>query len=104
WCVARLTLAWKAARRLRRSCRAIDDEQFWADVEMVRQRIGLRSSPMIFSSGVVRCPLVFGPWKALVVIPEHLLAGSRQQLRVALAHEMAHLARRDLAWNMLAAL
>ncbi len=46
-------------------------------------------------------PMVAGIWAAKVLLPEHLLAGDQDTLRAVLAHEFAHLQRRDPVVNLL---
>lgn len=46
-------------------------------------------------------PMVAGVWRAKVLLPEGLLTGETQTLRAVLAHEFAHLERRDTVVNLL---
>lgn len=59
-------------------------------------RIGLRTTPTVVVSGGVCSPAVVGVLRPVVVIPKSLLeAAGRQCLEHVLAHEFAHLRRRD---------
>ncbi|MCH7726270.1 MAG: M56 family metallopeptidase [Planctomycetes bacterium] len=67
------------------------------DVKQVSRQIGLASCPPVRVTDALVCPLVsIGRWKQLVLLPSHLLAElSREQIRSILAHELAHIRRRD---------
>jgi|GEM_PF-4053209 len=58
---------------------------------------GLEVPPRLLTSETVACPFVIGIRMPTIVIPTSMLApGSEDMLRHVLAHECAHVARRDL--------
>jgi beta-lactamase regulating signal transducer with metallopeptidase domain len=53
-------------------------------------------------SGTSNVPIATGIRSPIILLPNHLLATmDDQQLRLILAHELGHIRRRDLAWNLL---
>jgi RND family efflux transporter MFP subunit len=66
----------------------------------------MRSAPALatVASNTIRTPLLLGPLRPLVVLPADATARhSPAELRLMLAHELAHLRRGDLWWNWLPA-
>jgi len=56
----------------------------------------------LFSSPSVTVPVTLGLRRPRIILPEYLLAEpSTELLRAALGHELAHIRRRDFAWNLL---
>jgi beta-lactamase regulating signal transducer with metallopeptidase domain len=60
--------------------------------------LGLRRPPSLFVSDEVRSPLVIGLWRPAIVLPR-TITGTAEELEMALAHEMAHIGRKDLPWQ-----
>ncbi|HWB12762.1 MAG TPA: M56 family metallopeptidase [Pirellulales bacterium] len=65
------------------------------------ERLGVRRPPRLLLSPQVDSPLLAGIWRSAIVLPVHLEAFDAGELRLMLAHELAHHRRRDLAWNWL---
>jgi beta-lactamase regulating signal transducer with metallopeptidase domain len=56
----------------------------------------------IFSAPVARAPLTLGAFLPVVILPERLFeSASTDTLITALGHEMAHIRRRDFAFNLI---
>lgn len=71
----------------------------------VAREMGLRRTPRVRWSESLAIPALVGLRRPLVLLPESfLMEASAEELRMALAHEMAHLRRRDLAWAWVGAL
>jgi beta-lactamase regulating signal transducer with metallopeptidase domain len=66
-------------------------------VREVSEALGLRRVPTVLISDHADCSLVIGPWRPVVVLCradlDHL---SEEEIRALLAHEFAHIRRRDL--------
>lgn len=85
-----------AARRLRAGARPVLDPVVLVEVARLARRIGLRP-PAVLESPTAPGPLVIGPFRPVVLLPVGLADSlSGGELRLALAHELAHLRRRDL--------
>jgi beta-lactamase regulating signal transducer with metallopeptidase domain len=75
----------------------------WEEVlqELV-QKLGIRRRVLLLESMRVDAPLVIGHFKPLILLPIGLLAGlSIEQIEAILAHELAHVYRRDYLFNIL---
>lgn len=57
--------------------------------------------PILGTSPVVKSPCLTGLIRPSILLPESYGAGNLSALREVLVHELAHLARRDCAWNFL---
>lgn len=66
------------------------------------QRMGLRRPPRLAISEALSTPLSFGLWRPIVLVPAALLTGYPPAfLEALLAHELAHVQRRDYLVNLL---
>jgi beta-lactamase regulating signal transducer with metallopeptidase domain len=73
-------------------------EQVWA---RCLRTFGLRRVRLL-SSARVSSPLMAGAWRKTIILPESLFDESSEDvLTAAIGHEMAHIARRDYAFNIL---
>ena len=75
----------------------------WEEVlqELV-QKLGISRRVLLLESMRVDAPLVIGHFKPLILLPIGLLAGlSIEQIEAILAHELAHVYRRDYLFNIL---
>ncbi|MCA9220271.1 MAG: hypothetical protein KDA71_08075, partial [Planctomycetales bacterium] len=89
----------RAARQLRASNRLVDANMMPV-LRAVAQRLGLKKVPevrLVLANGG---PFVIGGWKPTICLPWNWFDRCHAEpLRMAVAHEMAHIARRDLLWN-----
>jgi RND family efflux transporter MFP subunit len=68
------------------------------------QTLHLRTTPRIFLSAETTSPFLTGLLHPAIILPEHLATTtSPRTLELVITHELAHLARRDLWWNLLPA-
>lgn len=65
------------------------------------ERFRLSHIPRVLKSPEIHSPAVAGLMRPVILIPDCTLPESPEQLRMILAHEMAHIRRRDLIWNWL---
>ena len=66
------------------------------------QRLGVRRLPQLRISSCVESPLLVGLWRPAIILPERVEEKfDEAELRLMIAHELAHLKRHDLAWNWL---
>ena len=89
----RLCVGWRTANRLRRSGEPADI----ATLRRLCAAAGVRRPPGVRVGGV-RGPLLVGLLRPVVLLPAGLPPAS---LDAVVAHELAHLRRRDLWWNWL---
>lgn|GEM_PF-2649830 len=99
WGARRLWRARGEARRILRSARPLEDDGTQEVLAGLCERFRLRSLPRL-ATGEVASPVLLGAWRPVIVLP----AGVQpDELPMMLAHELAHVKRRDLAWNVPAA-
>lgn len=88
---------WAAMRRLRRGARRLEHPVLEAEVRALSAEAGLRRVPGLLVSESVASPLATGLVSPVVVLPEKAVRRLPvEALRMALAHELAHLRRGDL--------
>ncbi|HVA50270.1 MAG TPA: M56 family metallopeptidase [Pirellulales bacterium] len=92
---------WLAARRLTASATPQVSGSLSEACRQEADRLGLRRPPRLLLSPRVDSPLLAGIWRPAIVLPARLEAFDAGELRLMLAHELAHHRRRDLAWNWL---
>lgn len=91
--------------RLQRSSRVVTDGLLRNLVTTVARKAGVRVHVSIHLTANNEGPMVAGMLRWRLFLPSRLLAElDDNQLETLLTHEMAHLARRDPWWNVLAAL
>lgn len=96
---------WREVQRLRRVSEPIQGERVAAACAELCQRLGLHPAPQLLVTPGSGSPLLLGIRRPIIILPASLLTGcSLYQLRLMLAHELAHLRRRDLLWGWLPAL
>lgn len=89
-----------AARRWRREWRLITDHDLLTLNERLSVKLGLFQPPVLFEADSCQSPMVFGALRSAIVLPSHLVAdSSSEELRMILAHELAHVRRGDLVGN-----
>ena len=72
------------------------------DADALAQTLGLRRAPAICESAAVGSPCVAGWLTPVILLPPGLSAAlSADEMRLMLAHEMAHVRRGDLRWAAL---
>ncbi len=88
--------SWRQARRVvRRSTSG--DPLLRACAREIADLLGLRRAPAVRLSADVDSPIITGVWRPLILVPDpRFMALSREQQRMALCHELAHVRRGDL--------
>jgi beta-lactamase regulating signal transducer with metallopeptidase domain/protocatechuate 3,4-dioxygenase beta subunit len=107
WVAGALALAivtlreWWSARRLRGPAKPASETLHQLLVEESR-RLGIPSMPRLRFSPNTNGPLLVGIWHPTIILPQDAeQAFQPAEIRLMLAHELAHLKRHDLAWNWL---
>lgn len=78
------------------------DPQLCQMVEELRQEGGLHGPVRLSVSANLSVPLAMGLWRPEICLPLRVLSDlSPEQQKAVLAHEMAHLIRRDPSWLLL---
>jgi len=98
----RLTEDWRRTRRLIRVAQPVEVPLLNAELTELCQRMGIRAAPRLVTVGGIGTPMLFGGPCPTIALPDAVCReSSPAELRLALAHELAHLQRRDLLWAWL---
>ncbi len=84
-----------AARRMRTRARPLSDVALRALSERVAAEQGRIGAPEVRVSDTISAPATVGGWRPVVLLPEAATAWPVERLRPVLAHEFAHVQRRD---------
>ena len=98
---ARLLGGWVVVRRLVRSARPIASPEMQTAAVRVQSAMGVRTPVRVFESSQVDVPIVVGCRPVLILPPDLQTGPSKETLEPLLAHELAHVVRRDYLMNML---
>jgi beta-lactamase regulating signal transducer with metallopeptidase domain len=105
WQAIRLIRGWMAMRRFRHRCRPLCSDELTRHLGTLCKAYGVRRPPLLLAHEGCGSPLLLGMLHPAIVLPSALRgAFGAEQYRMALAHELAHIKRRDLAWSLAAAL
>ena len=100
--VVRVGREWHRAKQLQRH--DLDDagEPIQSVVAELRSRLSLRTSVNVHRSRRATVPMVLGWLKPVILLPNSTAASlAPRQLRAVLAHELAHVRRRDYLANLI---
>jgi beta-lactamase regulating signal transducer with metallopeptidase domain len=102
-------LLWLAAgryglARVRRRATPLDTRDWRAMLDAERAHAGVTQRVTLLASDAVSTPVTWGILEPVIVLPEAALAWSDERRRVVLMHELAHIARRDSATQLVATL
>jgi beta-lactamase regulating signal transducer with metallopeptidase domain len=90
---------WGISRRLAATGLPITDETLLERYALMGLRFGLSRLPRLLLSEEVDSPVLIGALRPALVLPPGILAScTNEELDAILAHELAHLKRRDLLW------
>jgi beta-lactamase regulating signal transducer with metallopeptidase domain/Leucine-rich repeat (LRR) protein len=104
YCMTRTARQWNSVRRLRSSSQSCAADRLLRMLQEEGQRLGMRRLPQLLFSSQVESPLLVGIWRPTIILPNRVEEEfDETELRLMLAHELAHLGRHDLAWNWLPA-
>jgi prepilin-type processing-associated H-X9-DG protein len=98
----RLLAGATAVRSYRRHSRPIADAALYRLVQSLRQDAGCSDEIEVRETTRLSTPATVGCFAPLVLLPDGWRDWSRDELRAVLAHEIAHVARRDFLAGLLA--
>jgi beta-lactamase regulating signal transducer with metallopeptidase domain len=100
--LARQLIEIAAVRRLVRSCRPIAGDG-WSELLAESQaKLRLRRSVSLLQSETAIIPITCGVWRPVVLLPAFSVDWSSERRRCVLLHELAHVKRLDVLYQMVA--
>jgi bla regulator protein blaR1 len=100
WRCGCLLRQWRKTASLRATGRPVDDAVAKDCCTQLSKRFGLARAPGLLTTAQVFRPLLIGPMRPAIILPAFSLESlGRENLKLAMAHELAHLTRRDLWWS-----
>lgn len=97
----RTAVAWHGTQVLRRTCRCLEDEAWQSELAELCHKMRIRRIPKLMVADV-KGPLICGLISPSIILSNRTLAEcSRLNMRLTLAHELAHVKRHDLLWAWL---
>ncbi len=102
--LARLGFGLALTRRLRRASRPIADSETLTILQVQARAVGVARLPALASSDAVTVPVTLGFPRPVILLPSTWREWEDPKLRAVVAHELAHVARKDSVTLMLATL
>ena len=100
--LVRVGREWRRAQQLQRLDLDTAGEPVEAVVEELRSKLSVRTSVNVQRSGRASVPMVLGWLRPVILLPAGAAAAlAPRQLRAVLAHELAHVRRRDYLANLI---
>lgn len=97
----KILTALRRTRRLRHTCESIEDADLQTELEQLCLRMKIKRVPQLLT-GDVRGPMICGVLKQDIILPDKALTtSSHNDLRMIIAHELAHAKRHDVMWTWL---
>ncbi len=98
-CALRVLRHWRATRRLLRGGRSLGNPAAEESVRALCGRLRRGRPPSISESSALSSPVLVGIFRPRIILPRGLAdSASPARLELMIAHELAHLRRRDLLW------
>lgn len=92
----------RAGARLREGCAPVSDPRVLELCQDLCVKLGIRRTPQLLASPREGTPLLIGLRRPAIVLPPQVIQRcDPAELRLVVAHELAHLRRGDLAWSWL---
>jgi len=79
----------------------VDDPAALGQLEQIRHHLRIRRQIRFMSCPNIPTPVMVGVSRPTIILPEHVIAGDSEQLRLMLLHEALHCKRGDLFSRML---
>jgi beta-lactamase regulating signal transducer with metallopeptidase domain len=104
WLLLRQFLASLAGQSLPRRATVIETGPARVCLSNLLNRLGITIQPRLLQSPEIPVPVCMGSIHPCILLPDHAPAWPAEQLESVLTHELAHIARRDVLWQMLSRL
>lgn len=88
---------------LTRRARSLSELRWWRLHVELLSLLGITRPVGLLMSPSVTAPMTWGLWRPVVLLPAEAESWSDERRRLVLTHELAHVARQDWFWQLLAA-
>jgi beta-lactamase regulating signal transducer with metallopeptidase domain len=102
--LARVAVAFLFSRRIKFSCRPVDDRRVRAALVEQSARGGLETAPEVAESPAIAVPVTLRVWRPTILLPATWRTWGEEKIQAVLAHEMSHVVRKDALTRALAAI
>lgn len=89
-------------RRLAKGAACLEDEGWQDSLARECSRLRIKTIPKLLIDAGPMVPFTFGLWHPRIVLPAGCLEWTPERRRAVLLHELAHIQRWDVAWQLLA--
>jgi len=101
WFAMKMLMAWMALQYLQRTEVHATPQWVATQVDALVEQMSIVRPVRIIVSGVINTPMTIGWLRPIIILPAALLTSMQiDQLRLLLAHELAHIRRHDYLVNM----
>ena len=98
----RVGTAWRRMRRVQRAARVEAAATIREAIAQLEPQLGVTQPVNVYESTAAEVPMVFGVRRSTILLPQEASTNLHpEQLKGVLAHELAHVRRRDYAANLL---
>jgi beta-lactamase regulating signal transducer with metallopeptidase domain len=105
WRLVVVSRQFAQSRKLAGSASIVEGDWMRETGQRLGRRLRLSPIPRVYSSPDVASPVVLGFYEPIILIPDNdLYSCDNESLRLALAHEMAHIRRGDLWYGLVPSL
>lgn len=98
--LVRLAFEWRHVVRLKRQVTRIESHHVATRLTELGARVGLKSIPQIGESRELSDAAACGWFHPLIILPRDWQQWNDDELNAVLAHELAHISRRDTPWRI----
>ena len=88
--------------QITRGATLLEDEQWQSVLTEECSRLGLRHTPLLMTCSGATTPFTFGVLRPRILLPADCLQWTTLRRRAVLLHELAHIQRHDLVWQLFA--
>lgn len=100
-CLASLAMAGVRTARWKSESRRLDDSVWKEIIDNSRRRLRIRRRVPVCEHAGVTVPMTCGIVRPMVILPGHARIWQTETRQTVLLHELAHVQRRDVAWQWL---
>lgn len=98
----RLFFGWRQKQKIVRNCYEVDHPNLTQPYSQFTKQLKLYRQPQLLVSDAINSPLLTGIFRPKLILPVAIVNQyTEEEIKLIIAHELAHLKRCDLLWNWL---